>query len=199
MNKLKFLIPLAALFGASLSTAAVAVGDAAPDFTLPDAHGAEVTLSEHRGSFVVLEWVNPGCPFVVKFYDVGEMQRLQKEVVGKGAKWIAINSSNPNHRDYMTPEQTRAYMEEKNVHVPWLMDEDGAVGRAFGAVRTPEMFVINPEGVIVYHGAIDSIPSANSDDIERADNFVVAALTAAMAGEEIERAQTRPYGCTIKY
>lgn len=199
MKKIHYLIPFVALFGASLSTAAVAVGDVAPDFTLPDAHGTEVSLSEHRGSFVVLEWVNPGCPFVVKFYNVGEMQRLQQEAKDMGAKWIAINSSNPNHRDYMTPEQTRSYMEDKKVHVPWLMDEDGAVGRAYGAVRTPEMFVINPEGVIVYHGAIDSIPSANSDDIERADNFVMAALTAVMAGEEVERPQTRPYGCTIKY
>ncbi len=199
MKKIIRLLFVAALFGASVSAAAVSVGDAAPDFTLTDAHGTEVTLADYRGQFVVLEWVNPGCPFVVKFYDPGEMQRLQNKTVEKGVKWLAINSSNPNHRDYMTPEETRKYMEDKKVKVPWLMDEDGTVGRAYGAARTPEMFIINPEGVIVYHGAIDSIPSASSDDIERAENFVMAALTATMAGEEVARPQTRPYGCTIKY
>ncbi len=199
MKKIIRLITAAALFGASVSMAAVSVGDTAPDFTLTDAHGNDVTLADFRGQFVVLEWVNPGCPFVVKFYNPGEMQRLQNKAMEKGVKWLAINSSNPNHRDYMSPEETRKYIEDKKVKVPWLMDEDGTVGRAYGAVRTPEMFVINPDGVIVYHGAIDSIPSANSDDIERAENFVMAALRASMAGEEIARPQTRPYGCTIKY
>lgn len=199
MKKLLAIFSLLGALALSSVHAGVAVGQTAPDFTLTDVKGKEVSLSDFRGQFVVLEWVNPGCPFVVKFYNIGAMQRFQKEAKEMGAVWLAINSTNPNHNDFMCVETTKAYIDERNVPAPWLMDKDGTVGRTFGATRTPEMFIINPEGVVIYHGAIDSIRSANSADVERAENFVMAALTAAKAGEEIAVPQTRPYGCTIKF
>jgi peroxiredoxin len=182
-----------------LALAQVNNGDKAPDFTLTDMKGNEVSLSDYRGQHVVLEWVNPGCPFVVKFYDVGAMQKFQAKAADKGVTWLLINSTTPSHNDYMTDEQTNAYIESRKVKVPWLKDPSGDVARAYGALRTPEMFLICPEGTVLYQGAIDSIRSANSADIERAENYVLAAIEQAAAGQPIANARTRPYGCTIKF
>lgn len=174
-------------------------GDKAPDFTLTDMEGNQVSLSDFKGQHVVLEWVNPGCPFVVKFYDVGAMQKFQAKAAEKGVAWLLINSTTPAHRDYMNDEQTREYIKSREVKSPWLKDPSGDVARAYGALRTPEMFLICPEGTVLYQGAIDSIRSANPDDIEKAENYVMAAIKQAKAGEPIANARTRPYGCTIKF
>ncbi len=177
-----------------------AVGEPAPDFTLTDVHGEEHTLSDYAGQFVVLEWINHGCPFVVKFYDVGEMQRLQEKYTEQGVIWLAICSSKPGSQGYYEPEEAARVSEEKGAnHTAYLIDAPGDVGRLYGAGRTPEMYVINPDGILIYHGAIDSIRSTDSEDIERADNYVVAALEQAMAGEEVEISRTQAYGCTVKY
>ncbi len=198
--KTKFLASLFvwALAATWTSAATAPVGESAPDFTLRDTDNKEISLQEHRGSFVVLEWVNPGCPFVQKFYNAGEMQRFQERAKNMDVVWLAINSTSPSNGDYMSGEETREYIKEKKVVAPWLVDEDGAVARAYGIARTPEMIVINPEGTIIYRGAIDSISSANPDDISRAENYVFAALEAAKDGKEVVRSQTRPYGCMIK-
>jgi peroxiredoxin len=187
-----------ALFAAT-THAAVSNGAAAPDFTLKAADGSDVTLSALRGSWVVLEWVNPGCPFVVKFYNVGAMQKFQQQAIAMGARWLVINSTTPSHQDYMDNAKTRAYIADKNVQIPWLDDSAGTVGKAYDARTTPHMFIINPEGVVVYQGAIDSIRSANAADIDKAENYVMTALAAAMKGEPIANEQTRPYGCSVKY
>lgn len=187
------------LFTAAFSLAQVNNGDTAPSFTLPDVHGESHSLEDYRGKFVVLEFVNPGCPFVVKFYDSGYMQKFQKEVQEAGGVWLAINPTTQNHRDYMSVEETLEYIDSRDVPAPWLMGPDGDVARAYGANRTPEMFLIDPDGVVLYQGAIDSNRSANPDDIEGADNYILSAFHAAMNGEEIETPRTRPYGCTIKY
>jgi len=189
---------ICALFAAT-AHAAVKNGDPAPDFTLKAADGSEVSLSALRGKWVVLEWVNPGCPFVVKFYNVGAMQKFQQQAVAMGAQWLAINSTTPSHQDFMDNAKTRAYIADKNVQVPWLDDSAGTVGKAYDARTTPHMFIINPQGVVVYQGAIDSIRSANAADIAKADNYVMVVFTAAIKGEPIANAQTRPYGCTVKY
>ncbi len=180
--------------------AAVEVGAEAPDFTLTDVLGNEHSLSDFRGQFVVLEWVNHGCPFVVKFYRPGEMQRLQKEYTERGVIWLTICSSREGEQGYYTKEEAARISEEKGAHhTAYLYDEPGDVGRLFGARVTPHMFVIDPDGILIYQGAIDSIRSTRSADIERADNYVVMALEQAMAGEDVQIPVTQPYGCSVKY
>jgi peroxiredoxin len=180
-------------------TAAVSVGDKAPDFTLTDLNGVEHSLSNFRGQYVVLEFTNPGCPFVVKFYKPGAMQKLQREVVEMGAVWLVVNPTVANHNDYLNHEQSKEWVAEHKIPAPWMINSDSSVAKQYGAARTPEMFVINPEGKIIYMGAIDSISSANAADIERADNYVMKALKEAKSGVEVTTTRTRPYGCTIKF
>jgi len=192
---LKWIAVAIASLGLSLTFA-----DEAPAFTLTDAHGNEHSLSDYEGKIVVLEWVNHGCPFVVKFYRNGNMQALQAEMAEKGVVWLSICSSGPGKQGWMTPEDQAKTIEEKEIKAhAVLIDEDGTVGRAYGAATTPHMFVIDGEGAIRYRGAIDSIRSTNPDDIPRADNYVKAAVEALLAGEEVDPKETRAYGCTVHY
>ncbi len=195
---------IAAFFSAIMSlSAGVANGEQAPDFTLKTPGDEAVSLSDHAGKYVVLEWVNPGCPFVQKFYNAGAMQRFQEQAQSMGGEaevvWLSINSTAPSQKDYLSPEESRKYVEEKDVKSTWLLDPSGDVGRAYGATNTPHLFIINPEGKVIYQGAIDSIRSADAKDIDRADNYVMLALKASLDGREIETARTRPYGCSMKY
>lgn len=194
------------LFGAlcAFSAAAVAtaakVGEPAPAFTLTSIEGKTHSLSEFKGKTVVLEWFNSKCPFVVKHYKNGDMQRLQKAYADKGVVWLLVNSTSPKHQDYFAPDAHMKLNEEwKVAAAATLLDPEGTVGRAYDARTTPHMYVINPEGVLVYAGAIDSIRSANSDDVAKADNYVVAALDAVLSGGAVANAATRPYGCSVKY
>ncbi|MCP5488912.1 MAG: thioredoxin family protein [Verrucomicrobia bacterium] len=180
--------------------AAVETGSAAPEFTLTDTQGTSHNLSDFKGKFVVLEWVNHGCPFVKKFYRVGEMQKLQADYTGKGVVWLSICSSAPGKQGNMSAEEWNAYNTEHEVAASAvLIDEDGTVGKQYGARTTPHMYVINPEGTLIYQGAIDSVRSTESDDIPDAENYVRSALDAAMAGEAVATPQTEPYGCSVKY
>jgi len=191
------LAPLASLLP-TVSRAAV-LGQPAPDFTLTDTAGKPVRLADFRGRHVVLEWNNPGCPFVKKHYQ-GNMQALQKEVTGKGMVWLAINSTEDGSVDYMTPPQLGRWMQEqKAAPTATLMDEDGQVGAAYAARVTPHMYIVDPRGVLVYAGGIDSIPSARVDDIPKATNHIRQAMAEIAAGKPVSVASTRPYGCTIKY
>jgi hypothetical protein len=165
----------------------------APAWTLKDIHGKEHSLADFRGKYVVMEWVNYGCPFVVKFYRPGVMQQWQKEYTEKGIVWLQICSSNVGKQGYYTPEQWVKENESRNVTVPTLLDTNGVVGKAYGARTTPEFAIINPDGKLIYQGAVDSIRSTNSDDIEKATNYVKIILDAALL------TRTQPYGCTIKY
>ena len=175
-------------------------GQAAPDFTLTGADGKPARLSEHKGKWVVLEWVNPGCPYVQKHYDSKNMQGLQKEFGGKEVVWLAVNSTKPSHQDYLKPAALQGWMKEKDATPrATLMDEDGKVGRAYDARTTPHMYIVNPEGKFVYVGAIDDKRSANPADVKTAKNFVRTALNEALAGKPVSTASTTPYGCTVKY
>jgi peroxiredoxin len=179
--------------------AGVTVGQQAPDFSLEDASGKTVSLSDFKGKTVVLEWINPGCPFVRKFYNEQDMPAFQEKARKMGVVWLSINSTNPDHRDYMTPEETRAWAKEHGHEVPWLLDTEGTVGKAYGAVTTPHMFVINESGNIVYQGAIDTIRDTKPESVSKATNYVMEALTAMDKGGSFPNAQTRPYGCSVKY
>lgn len=189
----------ALLTGAPLAHAAT-VGQAAPDFTLKDVNGKPQRLSDLRGRHVVLEWNNPGCPFVVKHYSSGNMQALQKEAQAKGVVWLAINSTETGHSDYLSPAQLAHWMsEQKASPSATLMDEEGTVGKAYGARVTPHMYIIDPQGKLIYAGGIDSIATSRMEDIPRATNFVRTTLNEALAGKTVSQATTRPYGCSIKY
>ena len=182
------------------SARALETGSAAPDFTLKDTSGTEHTLSSFKGKYVVLEWVNYGCPFVKKFYSNGDMQALQKEWTGKDIVWLSICSSAPGKQGYMTTEEAVETNKEKDASgTAYLIDDDGTVGKLYGAKTTPHMYVVDPEGTLIYQGAIDSVRSTNSADIPGAENYVVNALNAAMAGEAVDPASTQPYGCSVKY
>jgi hypothetical protein len=188
------------LAAAGLAQAAPAVGQPAPDFTLRDASGKAVKLSDFRGKHVVLEWTNPGCPYVRKHYDSGNMPATQKEAVDKGVVWLAINSTERSSYDYMEPAKLVAWMgERKSRPSATLMDEDGIAGMAYGARTTPHMYIVNPQGQLIYAGGIDSIASSNPDDIKRATNYVRQGLGEALAGKALTASTTRPYGCSIKY
>jgi peroxiredoxin len=191
---------LAALAYAAAAPAAVEIGRAAPDFKAQDLSGAQHSLQEYRGKLVVLEWNNPGCPFVQKHYDSGNMQNLQKEFTQKGVVWLTVNSTNPHSGDFRTPESQRSWNLEKHLaSTAYLEDPNGAVGRLYGAKTTPHMFVIDRNGVLVYAGGIDDKRSTDAADIAGAKNYVVAALNSALAGQPITTASAPPYGCSVKY
>ena len=190
-------------FAATLTAGAALAanpGQAAPDFSLSGTDGKPAKLADHKGKWVVLEWVNPGCPYVQKHYDSNNMQALQKEYGGKNVVWLAVNSTKSSHYDYMKPAALQGWMKEKDAAPrATLMDEDGTVGRAYDARTTPQMYIVNPEGKFVYVGAIDDKRSANPADVKTAKNYVRVALNEALAGKPVTAASTTPYGCTVKY
>ncbi|MBI2772530.1 MAG: thioredoxin family protein [Burkholderiales bacterium] len=192
---------IASLFAfAGIAHAAPSVGQAAPDFTLRDATGKAVKLSDYKGRHVVLEWTNPGCPYVQKHYNSGNMAATQKDATGRGVVWLAINSTEKASSDYLEPAKLVAWMGERKAQpTATLMDEEGTAGRLYGARTTPHMYIVNPQGQLIYAGGIDSIASSNAEDIKGAVNYVRTGLAEALAGKQITAATTRPYGCSIKY
>jgi peroxiredoxin len=200
MQRRFFALTLAATLALATAGAhAATVGQPAPDFSLTDVNGKTVKLSDFKGKHVVLEWNNPGCPFVRKHYQ-GNLQALQKEFTARGVVWLAINSTEDASADYKTPPQLAHWMtEQKAAPTAVLMDEEGTVGKVYNARVTPHMYIVNPQGRLAYAGAIDSIPSARVSDIDKAANFVRQGLNEALAGKPISVAQNQAYGCSIKY
>jgi len=185
---------------AGLGLSETEIGMSAPDFTLPDTAGKKVSLANFKGKYVVLEWYNPDCPFVGKHYKSGNMQSLQKEFTSKGVVWISIDSSAPGEEGNYPPEQLNAISTRDGAaRTALLLDPDGKVGRLYGAKTTPDMYVINPNGVLVYKGAIDSKRSTDLADVKTATNYVKAALQEVMTGKPVSTVSTRPYGCSVKY
>jgi peroxiredoxin len=182
--------------GAQAATA----GSLAPAFSLTDTSGKVFSLKDFLGRWVALEWVNPECPFVKKHYQSGNMQSTQKQAADSKVVWVQINSTNAGHSEYKSPKEMAAWNAEmKAVGVIAALDSDGKVGRAYGAKTTPQMVLINPQGMVVYHGAIDSIRSANPADIARATNYMKQAMAEALTGKPVSVAESVPYGCTVKY
>jgi peroxiredoxin len=193
---------LAALLASVAAPAAAAptVGQPAPAVSAADTHGKTRSLAEFRGKRIVLEWHNQGCPFVAKHYESGNMQKLQKQLTADGVVWLTVISSAPGKQGHVTAAEEDAYIAEmKAAPTAVLMDDDGSVGKAYGAKTTPHMFVIDEKGVLVYAGAIDDKPSTDKDDVAGAKNYVLAAYDDLKAGKPVGIASTAPYGCSVKY
>lgn len=178
----------------------IKIGKNAPQFTLTDVNGVEHSLKNYQGKYVVLEWVNYDCPFVKKHYNSGNMQMLQKKYTEKGVVWLAINSSAPGKQgNFTSKEILKRSKEHGAAFSAYLVDADGRVGKWYGAKTTPHMFIVDPNGKLAYAGGIDDIKSTKVADVEKATNYVAAALDAALSGKRIETAITKPYGCSVKY
>jgi peroxiredoxin len=189
---------IAALFSGAALAAAV-VGQPAPAFTVTDLSGKPVNLADYKGRTVVLEWSNFGCPFVQKHYRSGNMQALQKKYAAE-VVWLAVNSTTRSSSDYEEPVKIGQQLKQFGAQpARYLMDEPGTVGQAYGAKVTPHMYVIDPNGKVVYNGAIDDRRSANVEDVKGAKNYVAAALEEVKAGKPVSTPSTTAYGCTIKY
>ncbi len=196
----KLFVPLLLAAAAGLASAAAVVGQPAPAFTATDTSGKAVSLADFKGKHVVLEWVNPGCPFVQKHYSSANMQATQKAATGNGVVWLTLNSTATDAGDYKAPGEMAAWMQQQKAAASaTLMDADGKVGRAYGARTTPHMYIVDPAGKLVYAGAIDSRPTANPAHVKDATNHVNVALAEALAGKPVTTASTQPYGCSIKY
>lgn len=195
------IIGIAFLLAALLSPAwAVRIGDRAPNFTATDTNGQSHKLSDYSGKFVVLEWHNRGCPYTQKHYDSGNMERLQREWTARGVVWLTVISSAPGKQGYVTAADENAYVKEmKAAPTAVLLDSNGAVGHLYDAKTTPHMFIINPQGNLIYNGAIDDKPTTDTADISGAKNYVDQALQEATNGKQVSVATTRPYGCSVKY
>jgi peroxiredoxin len=194
------LAALAVCLMGTIAQAQVVSGQLAPDFTLTDSNGQAHSLAGFKGKYVVLEWVNHSCPFVVKHYGSGNMQSLQKEFTAKDVVWLSINSSAAGKEGAVNGQEANALTKEKGAApTAVLLDSDGKAGKLYGAKTTPHMFVINPEGILIYQGAIDSIASADPADVSKATNYVRKALSEAMSGQSVSEATTKPYGCSVKY
>ena len=192
---------LSAAIACALCTSALAIvpGQPAPAFNVTDLAGKPVNLADYKGKTVVLEWHNFGCPFVQKHYRSGNMQALQKKY-GNEVVWLAVNSTTKSASDYEEPNRIDSKLRDfKAAPARYLMDEPGAMGMAYGAKVTPHMYIIDPQGKVVYNGAIDDKRSTNVADVKTSKNYVAAALDEIKAGRAVSTASTTPYGCSIHY
>jgi AhpC/TSA family len=184
----------------TIAASAAKVGEPAPDFTATDSNGQSRHLADFKGKYVVLEWHNQGCPYTRKHYASGNMQALQKQWTGKGVVWFTVISSAPGAQGYVTAAEENDYVKKMNAApTAVLLDPDGRLGHLYAAKTTPHMFIIDPNGALIYNGAIDDHPTSEQSDIPNSKNYVSTALTEAMSGKKVSDAATRPYGCSVKY
>lgn len=198
---MRLLIPFTiAAMAAAPASADQVTGQPAGNFRLVDANGQAVTLSQFRGKPVVLEWNNPGCPYVQKHYDSGNMQAAQAKARSMGAVWLTINSGAPGKQGYMSGAEAKAFVaREKAQPTAYLLDPQGRVGKGYGAKTTPHMYLIDASGKLVYQGGIDDKPTADKADIPGARNHLLVALSEVKAGKKVSVPEARPYGCSVKY
>jgi len=200
LTKLAFAAALGMAAFSHVNAEGPAIGSKAPDFSLADTNGKTHALSDYKGRTVVLEWTNFSCPFVRKHYDGNNMQSLQKKYGEKGIVWLSICSSAKDKEGNLSPEEWNKEIAAANAaSTAYLLDEDGKVGKTYGAKTTPHMFIVNGEGVLVYKGAIDDKPSTKKSDLKDAKNYVSAALDEILAGKKVSLTSTQSYGCSVKY
>lgn len=184
----------------STSLMAADVQQTAPTFSLQNSQGEAVSLEQFKGKHVILEWTNHDCPYVKKHYGADNMQALQRQYAGDDVVWLSVISSAPGKQGYVSADKANQLTASRNAaptHV--LFDPEGTVGKMYKAKTTPHIFIVDPQGILQYNGAIDSIKSANPADISKATNYVNTSMTALAAGEQPNPAVTAPYGCSIKY
>ena len=197
LKRLLWVVVLLVVGTATLLSAGVESGKRAPDFTFTDLAGKTQKLSDFRGKVVVLEWLNPACPYVVRHYRSGNMQSTQTVAAADGAVWLQVNSTAMGDLD---PEKSVEWQKKQGVvATAYIRDQSGKLGRLFGAQTTPHCFVIGRDGTLAYQGAIDDQSQATQANTPAAHNYVKAALAALRAGQSVEKATTQPYGCGVKY
>jgi len=200
MQSKKILMCAAAVMLAAVPALALKPGDAAPAFAGTDSNGKTQTLEQYRGRYVVLEWANQGCPYEQKHYKSGNMEALQKQWTAKGVVWLSVISSGPGKQGYVTPAEENEYLAIMHAApTAAILDPDGKIGRLYEAKTTPHMFVIDPQGKLIYEGAIDDQPSPDPATLQGAKNYVSAALEESMAGKSVSVPGTHSYGCSVKY
>lgn len=184
----------------AVNAAAPEIGQPAPEIEATDIEGKTFKLSDHKGKTIVLEWSNHDCPFVRKHYDSGNMQQVQKTARTQGVEWVTIVSSAEGRQGHVSAQEAAAIVKDKGASISTkILDPSGLIGKAYDAKTTPHMFIVNPEGILVYAGAIDDNSSPNPATIKGAQNYILAALDDLKSGNEIRTAQTQPYGCSVKY
>jgi len=197
---LQMAVCLFLLAAGQIAMSAAKVGQPAPDFSGTASDGKSYHLADYRGKFVVLEWHNNGCPYTRKHYNSGNMQNLQKQWTARGVVWFTVISSAPGKQGYVNANDENTYLSKMGAApTAALLDPTGSIGHLYDAKTTPQMIVINPQGVIVYDGAIDNRPTSDLKDIQGATNYVGLALELSLAGKNVDVAATRPYGCSVKY
>lgn len=193
---LLFAVAILATWSA-LVRAAVESGQPAPEFTFTDLSGKTQKLSDYRGKIVILEWLNPGCPFVVRHYRSGNMPGTQAMAAADGAVWLQVNSTAMGDLD---PAKSVEWQKKQGViATAYIRDQSGKLGRLYAAQTTPHLYVIGKDGTLVYQGAIDDQPGATQANTMSAHNYVKAALARLKAGLPVEKTTTEPYGCGVKY
>jgi peroxiredoxin len=199
-KEILFLAAFVVAGAAAFAAAQAVVGGKAPAFTATDSNGKPEALADFKGKWVVLEWTNNECPFVKKHYGSGNMQKLQKLFTGKGVTWLSVVSSAPGQQGFVDGARANALTKDRSAAPSAvLLDPQGTLGKLYGAKTTPHMYVIDPQGKLVYNGAIDDKPSTDPADVAGAKNYVSAALDEAMAGKPVAVASSAPYGCSVKY
>ena len=200
LRSLAFATAVALATPLSTAFAAAAVGAAAPDFSLTDNHGKTETLSQYKGKTVVLEWNNPGCPFVQKHYSSGNIPKQQADATAAGVVWLTINSGAPGKQGHLDGAEANAFIAQYHASpTAYLFDGDGKVGRLYAAKTTPHMYVIDGDGVLRYMGGIDSIASTDKEDLTKATQYVPQVLAELKNGKAVSVTTSEPYGCSVKY
>ena len=199
MKQIRMMAMLAGLVLAAGVAQAVKPGEAAPAFSATDTKGQTRNLADFKGKYLVVEWTNPGCPYVQKHYQPGHMQKIQKLCTEKGAAWLTVQTGAAGKDPAAAGKWNDRAAAAGMAATALILDTDGSVGRAFGAKTTPHVFVINPEGQVIYQGAIDDRSGTDQAENAQAKNYVVAALEEAMAGKPVTTSSTQPYGCGVKY
>lgn len=193
----RIFVSLLVFTGCLVSAAPLTSGQPAPDFTFTDLSGKAGKLSDFRGKIVILEWLNPGCPYVLRHYKSGNLPALQKSSAAEGVIWLQINS---NAMGDLDPKASVEWQKKYGaLATAYIRDQTGQLGRLYGARTTPHLFVIGRDGTLAYQGAIDDQPSASLATTSSAHNYVAAALAALKAGRPVEKTTTEPYGCAVKF